>query len=94
MNKWPRIDGETDNQYIFRICSHKDEIGTWCDVAEVINETLGLEKDECCYRKSWKAFQDMQKVNVDNAFDGQEILQSIQDERRALEKEKVPLVRH
>lgn len=89
MNKWPRIDGETDNQYIFRICSHKDEIGTWCDVAEVINETLGLEKDECCYRKSWKAFQDMQKVNVDNAFDGQEILQSIQDERRALEKEKV-----
>lgn len=89
MNKWPRIEGETDNQYIFRICSHKDEIGTWCDIAEIINETLGLEKDECCYRKSWKAFQDMQKVNVDNAFDGQEILQNIQEERRALEKEKV-----
>lgn len=89
MNKWPRIEGETDNQYIFRICSHKEEIGTWYDVADVINETLGLDKDECCYRKSWKAFQDMQKVNVDNTLDGQEVLQSIRDERRELEKEKV-----
>lgn len=88
-NNWQRIEGETDNQYIFRICSHKDEIGTWYDVADIINETLGLDKDECCYRKSWKAFQDLQKVNVDNTLDGQEILQDIRNERRELEKEKV-----
>lgn len=89
MNKWPRIEGETDNQYIFRICSHKDEIGTWYDVADIINETLGLNKDECCYRKSWKAFQDLQRVNVCNSLEGQDILQEIREEKRALEKEKV-----
>lgn len=89
MSSWPRHEGESDDAYIFRVCSHKDEIGTWYDVADVINETLGIKRDECCYRKTWKAFQQMQNACEVNLEDGKEILDAIREERRALEKEKV-----
>lgn len=89
MNRWPRHEGESEDSYIFRVCSHKDEIGTWFDVADVINETLGVKRDECCYRKSWKAFQQLQSASELNLDDGREVLEAIREERRELEKAKV-----
>ena len=42
-----KLAKETDNEYIYRICAAKDQIGTWDDVADVINKELGQDKDEC-----------------------------------------------
>lgn len=89
MSSWPRHEGETEDQYIFRICAHKDEVGTWGDVASVINDTLNVQRDECCYRKAWKSFQQMQCASEANLGDAQEILEKICEERRELEKAKV-----
>ena len=40
MNDWPKLSGETDAQYVYRVCRSKDEIGTWTDVANVINSSI------------------------------------------------------
>ena len=39
--KYQRYENESPEELIFRICSHKDEIGTWSDVGRVLNELLG-----------------------------------------------------
>lgn len=46
-----RHEGESELEYIFRIGSQKDLIGTWTDVADVINSELGYNYSECKYRK-------------------------------------------
>lgn len=89
MNNWPIFEGETEDHYVYRICSMKDQIGTWPDVANVINETLGQNKGECAYRKTWKAFQDMQNACGYDTTDSQAVLEEIKNERRELEKAKV-----
>lgn len=84
MNSWPRLEGETDKQYIFRVCSNKELIGTWNDVTDILNETLGVQRDECCYRKAWKSFQQLQGASEVNLSDAQEVLEAIREERREL----------
>lgn len=91
MNDWPKLSGETDAQYVYRVCRNKENIGTWYDVADVINETLGWNKNECCYRKSWKAYQDLQQVSEIDAADTQAVLDELRSERRELEKAKVKM---
>lgn len=91
MNDWPKLSGETDAQYVYRVCRNKDEIGTWTDVAEVINKTLGWDKGECAYRKTWKAYQDLQQVSEVDTASTEELLESIREERRELEKARVKM---
>lgn len=47
---------EKTEEYIYRICSHKDEIGTWQDVANVINKELGAKCTESAYRKAFQYY--------------------------------------
>lgn len=86
-----KLAKETDNEYIYRIYASKDQIGTWDDVADVINKELGQDKDECVYRKNWKAFSMLTRASEANLTDAQQILDEIKEQRRELEKEKVKL---
>lgn len=86
-----KLAKETDNEYIYRICASKAQIGTWDDVADVINKELGQDKDECVYRKNWKAFSMLTRASEANLTDAQQILDEIKEQRRELEKEKVKL---
>lgn len=52
-----KYDGETEDELIYRVCSMKEAIGTWKDVSEVLNELLGYEYDESCYRKNINHFK-------------------------------------
>ena len=54
-----RKDVELEEEYIYRIWSHKDDIGSWYDVADIINENLGYEYTESKYRKQFQAYQKM-----------------------------------
>lgn len=91
MTNWHKLDTETENQYVYRICKNKDAIGTWLEVAEIINNELGWDKDESCYRKTWKAFQDYQQLSEHDADDTQGLLEEIREERRELEKARVKM---
>ena len=91
MSKWPKSVDESDAQYVYRICRNKDTIGTWTDVAAVINDELGWDKGECAYRKTWKAYRDLQEASEIDATDTQALLDEIRNERRELEKAKVKM---
>ena len=56
-----RLEGECDEEVIYRICQSKDEIGTWTDVANVLNDILGFEYTESKYRKQYQAFEKILK---------------------------------
>ena len=48
-----KMNDENEFEYIYRIGSLKDQIGTWQDVADILNEELGYEYTESRYRKMY-----------------------------------------
>ena len=38
---YKRFENESTDELIYRICQDKDKIGTWQDVANIINELTG-----------------------------------------------------
>ena len=64
-----RNNGETDEQLIYRVCSLKDSIGTWQDVANIINNITGNSYDESVYRKKYQSFNTLMNANQDKFVD-------------------------
>ena len=91
ISTYKRFEGETDEELIFRICNDKEQIGSWQDVANVINELTGNDYGESTYRKKYQAFQKMLSANQSKFVDSDAQLQEIQVQKRELEKAKVKL---
>ena len=61
-----KMEDETQDQYFYRICMMKDNLGfTWTQIAEIMNDELGLNCGESKYRKDWWAFNRIFNANVD-----------------------------
>lgn len=90
MTDFKRYDNEGILDYEFRICQHKDEIGTWQDVADLLNKTLGQEYTESKYRKQ---FQEMSKYTTmsETAQAAGVDIQELKEQRRLLEFEKIKM---
>lgn len=85
---WKRKETENEFEYIYRVCSNKEAIGTWQDIANILNDELGYEYGESRYRKMFQMFgkmMDGNKARFTNA--GEETTRLVQ-ERRELEKER------
>ena len=84
-----RKDDETDAQLINRVCSSKDDIGTWVQVADVLNSLLGKDYSESKYRKWWNSysagFNDGQSVKCGDCKNNME------DKIAELRKERIKL---
>lgn len=91
ISTYKRFEGETDEELIFRICNDKEQIGSWQDVADIINELTGNDYGESTYRKKYQAFQKMLTANQSKFVDSDAQLQEIQVQKRELEKAKVKL---
>lgn len=52
-----RLPNESDESLIYRVCSLKDELGTWTDVKDILNDLLNKSYSESKYRKWYKAYQ-------------------------------------
>lgn len=52
-----KIEGEDEYEYIYRICSRKNEIGTWDDVADILNKELQYEYTESRYRRLYRSLE-------------------------------------
>lgn len=89
MAKYKRFENETDEELILRICNDKDKIGTWNDVANILNELTGNEYTESKYRKSYQAFQKMLAANQSKFADSDKQLEEINLKIRELEMERV-----
>ena len=65
-NSLKRMNGETDEQYFYRICSMKESLGfTWPQMAEIFNNEFGCNKGDTAYRKQWAAFNKVFNANMD-----------------------------
>lgn len=62
-SKFTRRPEESEYEYIYRIASSKDAIGSWQDVADLLNAELGYEYTESKYRKDFAAFKKMFEAN-------------------------------
>ena len=88
---YKRLENESTDELIYRICSEKDQIGTWQEVAAIINELTGEDYGESTYRKKFQSFQKMLEANQSKFVDSNAQLKEIEFQKRELEKAKVKL---
>lgn len=88
--KYKRLDGETDDEFIFRVSKDKDKIGTWEDMAELFNAILGYNFGESFYRKHNKKYckSSGDSQYTKSNFDQIE-LEKTMDEKREIERKKI-----
>ena len=87
-----RMDGEDQDQYFYRICTMKDNLGfTWPQMAEIFNNEFGCNKGDTAYRKRWAAFNKIFNANVDKLIGDDQHLDKIQEATRELEKARQKL---
>ena len=62
---WLRKEDESEYAYIYRIGNIKEQIGSWQDVADLLNYQLGYQYTESKYRKDYAAFCKLFEANRD-----------------------------
>ena len=86
---YKKFDGESDEELIYRITGEKDQIGSWQDVADILNELLGTEYTESKFRKQRQAFDKMLAANQSKFVDSDAQLKEIETQKRELERKKI-----
>lgn len=89
--EFKRYENETDDELIYRVCSQKDMIGGWQDVADVLNDLLDQTYGESKYRKAYQSFEKMLDANRDKFIGYEEQLKELEDLKDELYKERVRL---
>lgn len=84
-----RYENETDEALILRICRNKDLIGSWDQVAEVLNKLLGNNYRPNTYRNQFQSYDRFRQADLANSEN--DLLEEIREERRELEKERKKL---
>ncbi len=85
---YQRYEGENELALIYRICKEKDAIGTWEDVADILNNLLNYEYTSSKYRKDFQSFEKVLEANQFRFIDFDEQLATLKLEKRELEKLK------
>ena len=84
-----RLDGETQDQYFYRVCNMKDSLGfTWPQMAEIFNAEFGCNKGDTAYRKRWAAFNRIFNANADKLVGESAYLNEIKEQMDELYKAK------
>ena len=91
MTKYKRLDNETDEELIYRICLNKDTIGTWNDVKDILNELLNVDYGESTYRKKFQVFEKMFSANQNRFLNSDERLIELNNKLNDIRKERVKL---
>lgn len=89
MKNYARLNGETDNALVYRICSDKESIGRWQDVCDILNTLLGTNYGESAFRKKFNSFKQIFESNRDKLTDSTVTLEELREEQRKLEREKI-----
>ena len=89
--EWTRLEGESDEELLFRIGSNKDLIGTWDDIAKLMNNLTGSEYTESKWRKQYNTFVKMFNANRSQVTDIDQYSDELDTIRRNLEKERKKL---
>ena len=85
---WLRKEDESEYAYIYRIGNIKEQIGSWQDVADLLNYQLGYQYTESKYRKDYAAFCKLFEANRDKLTDNSAQLHEIEQRELELRKEQ------
>ena len=84
-----RLDGETQDQFFYRLCKNKDVYGfTWPQIADIMNQTFDLNLGDTKYRKDWWAFDRIFNANVCRLLTDNSIINDMQKQMDELYKAK------
>lgn len=89
--KYQRYENESDEELIYRVCKDKDLIGTWADVADILNDLLGQEYTESKYRKQYTAFTKMFSANENIFISDDNYIKQLKEQEQELKKERQKL---
>lgn len=89
MTEYARLPNETDEALILRVCRDKDIIGSWDDVAVVLNKLLGANYRPNTYRNNFQSYNKFRQVDLEKSESS--LLEEIKEQRRELEKEKIQI---
>ena len=89
--EFKRLENETDEELIYRVCSQKETIGTWEDVKDILNSLLGSDFGESTYRKKYQAFQKLMQANEHKFLNDDNYVKELRIERQELKKERIKL---
>lgn len=87
MTEYTRLPNETDEALILRVCRDKDFIGSWDDVAVVLNRLLGANYRPNTYRNNFQSYNKFRQVDLEKSESS--LLDEIKEQRKLLEKEKI-----
>lgn len=87
MSEYKRLEGESDEALIVRICNQKDIIGSWDDVCKILNDITGYNYRPNTYRNKFQSYNKMFNGTLDRT--NASLLDEIKEQRRELEKEKI-----
>ena len=84
-----RFDGETEEELLYRVGQRKEEIGTWEDIADLMNTLLGYDYGEAKYRKQYAII----KKIYDNSepCSDEEYLNELQELKQELKSERIKI---
>lgn len=88
---YKRFENESDDELIYRICKDKEQIGTWEDVKNILNNLTGADFGESTYRKRYQCFCKMFNANQKTFASSGDTLLEISDQIRELKKERYKL---
>lgn len=83
------LPNESEEEYIVRVCSAKEQIGTWQDVCDILNKELGYDYSESKYRKASQCYTKYLNANLKNIVTDDEYLSRLEESKRELERLKV-----
>lgn len=89
MGSYKRLPGQSDEELIFRVCKDKDLIGSWSDVADVLNQLTGKRYGESKYRKEYTSFTKLFEANRAALGDTEEQINELNEKIRELQAEKI-----
>lgn len=89
MTDFKRFEGETDEQLILRVCRNKATIGSWNDVAKVLNSLLGTEYRPNTFRNKFQSYTKFRPVDIQGSE--KSLLDEIKEERKELELDRKKL---
>ncbi len=84
-----RYEGETEEELLYRVGQRKDEIGTWDDVAALMNMLLGYDYGEAKYRKQYAILKKIYE-NSESCSD-EEYLNELQELKQELKSERIKI---
>lgn len=87
-----RMENETQDQYFYRVCNMKDNLGfTWPQMAEIFNNEFGCNKGDTAYRKRWAAFKSVLDANTDKIVGENKYLEELKEQTDEIYKAKKQL---